>query len=84
MSEIIFSKEEKEIIVERIKMYFREELDQEIGRFDAEFLIDFFTNELGSYFYNRGLYDAQAIISQKVEDLSESVYDLEKPTEFSK
>ncbi len=84
MSDIKFSNEEKEIIVKRVKMYFNEELDQDIGRFDAEFLIDFFANEIGSYFYNRGLYDAQAIISQKVEDLAESVYELEKPTEFSR
>ena len=84
MSDIKFSKEEKQIIVKRVKMYFSEELGQDIGGFDAEFLIDFFANEIGPYFYNRGLYDAQAIVAQKVEDLAESVYELEKPTEFSR
>ena len=42
MSEIKFSTEETESIVRKIQLYFREELDQEIGRFDAEFLLDFF------------------------------------------
>jgi uncharacterized protein (DUF2164 family) len=62
MSKIEFSKEENEIIIKKIKLYFSEELNQEIGQFDAQFLLDFFANEIGAYFYNRGLYDAQAIL----------------------
>lgn len=84
MSEIEFTNEEKEILVEKVKLYFREELNQEIGGFDAEFLISFFAREFGSYFYNRGIYDAQALLSSKVEELSESIYELEKPTDFVK
>ncbi|MGH1441789.1 MAG: DUF2164 domain-containing protein [Cellvibrionaceae bacterium] len=84
MSDIKFSKEEKQAIVKKVKMYFHEELEQEIGSFDAEFLIDFFGNEIGSYFYNRGLYDAQALLTQKIDELGESIFELEKSTEFSK
>ncbi len=84
MPEIKFSKREKEILVQKVKLYFREELDQDIGGFDAEFLIDFFAGELGAYFYNRGLYDAQALFAGKVEELSESIFELEKPTDFNK
>lgn len=82
MSEIEFSKEEKEIITKRIQRYFREELDQEIGQFDAQFLLDFFATEIGPYFYNRGLYDAQATLERRVEDISDALYELEKITEF--
>lgn len=82
MAEIEFSRDEKAILVEKVKRYFQEELDQEIGGFDAEFLIDFFTREVGAYFYNRGVYDAQALLSAKVEEISESLYELEKPTEM--
>ncbi|MCX4029378.1 DUF2164 domain-containing protein [Endozoicomonas sp. SM1973] len=84
MSDIKFSKNEKDILIQKVKMYFFEELDQEIGGFDAEFLIDFFSQEIGAYFYNRGLYDAQALIANKVDEISESLYELEKPTEFTK
>lgn len=80
--EIEFSKEEKEIIVKKIQLYFREELETEIGQFDAQFLLDFFAEEIGTYFYNRGLYDAQAILKKRVEDISEAIYELEKITEF--
>jgi uncharacterized protein (DUF2164 family) len=84
MEEIAFSREEKSEIVRRVKMYFQDELQQEIGSFDAEFLIDFFSKEIGAYFYNRGLYDSQALLEQKIEELSGSIYDLERSTDFKK
>ena len=82
MPEITFSKAEKDIITNKIKLYFKEELDQDIGQFDAHFLLDFFAEEIGSYFYNRGLYDAQAILERRLEDFGEAIYELEKPTDF--
>ena len=82
MSEIKFTKEEKELIVKKIQLYFKEELNTEIGQFDAEFLLDFFTEEVGGYFYNRGLYDAQAILEQRLENITDAIYELEKITEF--
>ena len=84
MDKLEFSAQEKHHIVRKVKMYFEEELDQQIGSFDAEFLIDFFAEEVGAYFYNRGLYDAQALLAQKVEELGDSIYELERPTEFRK
>ena len=84
MTDVKFTEDEKAIIVRKIQLYFTEELKQEIGRFDAEFLLEFFSGEVGSYFYNRGLYDAQAILSSKLDDLSESIYLLERPTDFRK
>lgn len=82
MAEIEFTREEKDIISKKIQLYFNQELDQEIGQFDAQFLLDFFAEEVGVYFYNRGLYDAQAILERKLEDISEAIYELEKITEF--
>jgi len=84
MSEIKFSKEEKEIITKKIQLYFSEELEREIGQFDAQFLLDFFSEEIGLYFYNRGLYDAQSILENRMESLSEAIYEIEKITEFRK
>ena len=80
MSAVKFSDAEKEQIVSKVKGYFREELDQDIGSFEAEFLIDFFTRELGAHFYNRGLYDAQTILAAKLEELGDSILELEKST----
>ena len=79
---IEFTKPEKEVITKKIQMYFHEELEQDIGSFDAEFLLDFFSEEIGTYYYNRGLYDAQAILEKRLETVSEAIYELEKPTDF--
>jgi len=70
-------------LVHKIKHYFNQELDFDIGQFDAEFLLDFFSEEIGVYHYNRGLRDAQDIFSTKVESITDAIYELEIPTEFS-
>lgn len=82
MDKIHFTSDEKALLVTKLKTYFRDQLEQEIGGFDAEFLIDFFTEELGTYFYNRGLYDALALMSRKLEDIGDALMELEKPTDF--
>jgi len=82
MAAIEFTKEEKEVIIKIIRLYFSQELEQEIGQFDAQFLLDFFAQEVSAYFYNRGLYDAQAILGRRLEDMSEAVYEVDKITEF--
>jgi len=79
MSEIKLSKEEKERIVQKIKKYFADELDQEIGGFDAEFLIDFFAKEIGPYVYNQGLHDAQTLFTEKADEIGYLIQELEKP-----
>ena len=84
MADIEFSAGEKAVIVRKIQLYFREELDQQIGAFDAEFLLDFFAKEVGAYFYNRGVYDAQAVLAAQLEAVGDSIYQLEKPTGFAR
>ena len=80
MAKIAFSKAEKESIGYKIQLYFKRELDQDLGQFDAEFLLDFFAEEIGAYFYNRGLHDAQAILEAKLADIADAIYEIEKPT----
>jgi uncharacterized protein (DUF2164 family) len=81
---IKFTTEETEILTRKIQMYFNDELNQQIGQFPAQFLLEFFSEEVGCYFYNRGLLDAQAVLDLRMESLSEAIYELEKPTDFSR
>ncbi len=80
MSEIKFTQEEKETLIPKIKMYLQEELEFEIGNFDAEFLLDFFSEEIGPYFYNRGIKDSLDMLDTRMEEVKESIYVLEKVT----
>ena len=67
MTTIEFTSQEKEQLVDKIQHYFLKELDQELGQFDADFLLDFFSEQMGVFFYNRGLYDAQRMLKKKAE-----------------
>jgi len=80
MSDIKLSKEELERVVSKVKDYFNDEFNQEVGSFEAEFLIDFFAKEIGPHFYNRGLADAHTLFSEKAEELGYLIQELEKPT----
>jgi uncharacterized protein (DUF2164 family) len=80
MKRIEFSREETKAMVGEIQDYFREEMDQRIGDIPAEMLMRFFAEKMGPYFYNRGLYDAQAILMQRMDDLTDAVYALEQKT----
>lgn len=84
MTSIEFTSDEKAVLVTKLQRYFEDELDQELGQFDGEFLIDFISKELGSYYYNRGLMDARLVVESKLDDIDADIYGLEKPTEFSK
>jgi uncharacterized protein (DUF2164 family) len=72
---------QKAEIVARIQRYFSDELDQTLGALPAEFLLDFFSTEIGAHFYNRGLRDAHAAFTKKMEDFGEAIYLLERETE---
>jgi len=84
MSDIVFSPEEKQILVHKIQNYFVNELSEEIGQFDAEFLLDFFNKEIGGYHYNKGLQDARTLIEENAQNLLQTFYEMEKVTEFMK
>ena len=78
MSVVEFSKEEKALITLKLQPYVATELVFEMGGVDAEFLLDFVSKELGCYFYNRGLYDAQTVVNARFEDMAEAIVVLEK------
>lgn len=79
MSDIKFSRDETDRIVAKIKAYFDEEMGQEIGGFEAEFLLEFFSKEMGPYFYNRGLNDAHTLFMERAEEIGYQIQELEMP-----
>jgi uncharacterized protein (DUF2164 family) len=73
-----FSKEETAALVRALQAYFDAELDQKLGDIPAQMLLDFLITTLGPAFYNRGLYDAQAIVAARMDDLGDAILGLEK------
>ena len=80
MKTIEFSADERTALVKNIQRYFQDELDQEIDPFPAEFLLGFITGEIGPYFYNRGLLDAQVVLQDRLDSLGEAIDELQQPT----
>jgi uncharacterized protein (DUF2164 family) len=75
-----FDRDETRAIVAEIQDYFREKLDLSIGAMPAEMLMGFFAERMGAYFYNQGLHDAQALVRQKMDKVSDEIFALEQPT----
>ena len=79
MKPIRFSREEMADIKARLRPYFRDELEMELRDLPADMLIEFLAREIGPFFYNRGLHDAQAVVGQMSERISEAIAGLERP-----
>lgn len=68
----------REEIAQQLKSYFLENLDRELGGFEAQFLLDFFSEQIGCFYYNQGLADALAAMEQKTQEINDLIYELEK------
>lgn len=79
MAQITLSEDKKLQLIDKIQKYFERELDYDLGQFDADFLLDFISQEFGAVYYNQGLHDARTIIEQKIELIGESIYEIEQP-----
>ncbi len=80
MADIELDASVKTEVVAKLQKYFENELQQEIGGFDAEFLLDFFSKEVGGYYYNQGLADALKSFELKMEDVNDAIFQLERET----
>jgi uncharacterized protein (DUF2164 family) len=79
LANIEVSKDNKDFIVDKIQQYFNQELDQDLAQFDAEFLLDSFSEQIGMLYYNQALQNAQAVLVNKLEGVTDAICELEKP-----
>lgn len=82
MARIELEKPVREALVRALSRYLKDELDVEIGGMDALLFLDFISETMGPHFYNQGLADAQAILQAKLEQISEAIYEIEKPAKL--
>lgn len=82
MSDIKFTPKQKQEILYALQRYFDDELEMELGQFDADFLLDFIIKNIGPTFYNQGVRDAQQVLESKVLDINDELYQIEKESLF--
>lgn len=73
-------KEEKEYTVERVKEYFELERGEVIGDLAAEQFVQLLSEEMGPFFYNKGIHDARKMVDEKVMNIDEDIRSLERST----
>jgi uncharacterized protein (DUF2164 family) len=78
MPKIEFPAQQKEQLIQKLQQYMSQELEVELGQFDADFLLDFISKEMGNHYYNQGLYDAQAVLADRMDTLNDAIYQLEQ------
>jgi len=74
LTSIEFDKEARQDLLDKIKEFFSNELEQEISDFKASIVLEFVLKSIGPQIYNHAISDAYTLMSEKVEDL----YGLEK------
>ncbi|MBC6975918.1 DUF2164 domain-containing protein [Bacillus sp. Xin] len=78
MMNIKMPNEKKDELVEQIQQFFEEEDLDTIGRFQAERLIEEMIKLIGPYAYNQAIGDARKLITDKLSNIEEDLYVLEK------
>ncbi|MAB00368.1 MAG: hypothetical protein CMN87_07225 [Stappia sp.] len=78
MANIELSTPERAALAEWLRERIAEETGEEIGGLEAESLAGALVRDIAGHFYNRGLHDARAAISARLEEVSEIVYAMEE------
>ncbi len=69
-----FSPEVRSYITKELQSYFEDELEYDLGGLGADLLLSFIEKNIGKYFYNLGVEEAQKVIALKMEDIDETLY----------
>ncbi len=78
MTDIKFGARQKSEMVAQLQEYMENELDIELGQFDAEFLLDYMIEKFGAAIYNQGVQDAQQVVESQFLGITDTLYQLEK------
>ena len=74
---IKLSKITKQQLIESIKRYFKENLDEEIGDLKASLFLDFCLQEICPSVYNQAIIHARSFMEDKLSDLEDTCYEPE-------
>lgn len=82
MAKIEFTSQQKHDMSEALQKYLMDELQVEVGQFDAEFMFDFIVETFGPAFYNKGIVDVQTVIHRKLQDIDDELYEIEQISKY--
>lgn len=66
---IQLTKEQKKCAAAKIKEYIESNLELEIGNLQAEIFVDYITESIGAFYYNKAVSDSLSFMIEKTEDM---------------
>ena len=66
---IHLAEERQRALLDSLARFYREAFDEDLSRFRAERLLEFFLKTLAPPVYNQAIQDARAFMAEKLEDL---------------
>jgi uncharacterized protein (DUF2164 family) len=78
MDKDLISREEKERLLLKVQRHLSDGAEVELGRFEAEALVDLVAALIGPFYYNKGLRDAQALLARQVDQINDALYEIER------
>jgi len=68
-NEIELTKEQKAIAVEKLKEYISDNFEITAGNLQTGLLLDFISENIGGYYYNKAVTDCLEFIKDKIDDM---------------
>jgi uncharacterized protein (DUF2164 family) len=66
---IELTKAQSERAREKLKTYFEDNFEMEIGNLRTDIFLDFISEEIGLYYYNKGIADASQYMEDRASDM---------------
>lgn len=77
--QITFTKQQKDQLIGDIQEFFLRERAEELGNLEAENMLEFFKTALGPVYFNEGIRQSRKVAEEKMAQLEEELYSLERP-----
>jgi uncharacterized protein (DUF2164 family) len=61
-----------------LKRFMEDRFELRLGSFEAAEILELFTREIAPHYYNRAIFDAQALLKERFEGLESDMWSLEK------
>ncbi|SIR07129.1 Uncharacterized conserved protein, DUF2164 family [Rhizobium sp. RU33A] len=78
MEKDLISREDMERLLQKVQRHLSDDAEVELGRFEAEALVDLVAALIGPFYYNKGLRDAQALLARQVDQINDALYEMER------
>ena len=80
LAKIELDKLTSETLARLLSNRLKSEFELDVAPYETLDLLTFLAETIGPYFYNQGVRDAQAVVSDRAESVLEALYAIEKPT----